>query len=261
MIWRVMPFDVEILGIPLKYSDMTATKHKLSSEEICLNDAPQVPCAFSYKTWLFKPEISTKLNPFSWKEIWKLKHLPQLESLILSGNPIEQIFYKQEADCQLCRLNSAVGSERDVSMETENDVSMKTERGISMEIQEMVEELVGDVLRRASRVRTEDVPDKTGSDQRIEDVPDNTRCDHSEPFSRLRLICLSKTQLDDWTHCSELRKYPALESLRIKVGVLQGKVFLHLTSVPHLRSVSHLSLPQFLILAQYLISHYHSISS
>nr|XP_022300370.1 tubulin-specific chaperone cofactor E-like protein [Crassostrea virginica]XP_022300380.1 tubulin-specific chaperone cofactor E-like protein [Crassostrea virginica] len=152
----------------------------------------------------------------SWKEIWKLKHLPQLESLILSGNPIEQIFYKQEADCQLCRLNSAVGSERDVSMETENDVSMETERGISMEIQEMVEELVGDVLRRASRVRTEDVPDKTGCDQRIEEVPDNTRCDHSEPFSRLRLICLSKTQLDDWTHCSELRKYPALESLRIK---------------------------------------------
>ena len=261
MIWRVMPFDGEILGTPLKYSDMTATKHKLSFEEICLNDAPQVPCAFSYKTWLFKPEISTKLNPFSWKEIWKLKHLPQLESLILSGNPIEQIFYKQEADCQLCRLNCAVGSERDVSMETENDVSMETERGISMEIQEMVEELVGDVLRRASRVRTEDVPDKTGCDQRIEDVPDNTRCDHSEPFSRLRLICLSKTQLDDWTHCSELRKYPALESLRIKVGVLQGKVFLHLTSVPHLRSVSHLTLPQFLILSQYLISHYHSFSS
>ena len=261
MIWRVMPFDGEILGISLKYSDMTATKHKLSLEEICLNDAPHVPCAFSYKTWLFKPEISTKLNPFSWKEIWKLKHLPQLESLILSGNPIEQIFYKQEADCQLCRLNSAVGSERDVSMETENDVSMETERGISMEIQEMVEELVGDVLRRASRVRTEDVPDKTGCDQRIEEVPDNTRCDHSEPFSRLRLICLSKTQLDDWTHCSELRKYPALESLRIKVGVLQGKVFLHLTSVPHLRSVSHLTLPQFLISAQYLISHYHSISS
>ena len=144
-------------------------------------------------------------------------------------------------------------------METENDVSMETGRGISVEIQEMVEELVGDVLRRASGVRTEDVLDKTGCDQRIKDVLDNTRCDHSEPFSRLRLICLSKTQLDDWTHCSELLKYPALESLRIKVGVLQGKVFLHFTSVPHLRSVSYLKFQQFLIFAQYFILHYHSI--
>lgn len=85
---------------------------------------------------------------------------------------------------------------------------METERDISMEIQDIVEDIVGDVLQMADSMETKEGEESSKS----------TECQHGDPFSRLKLICLSETQLDNWTHCDELRKYPALKSLRIKVS-------------------------------------------
>lgn len=76
-----------------------------------------------------------------------------------------------------------------------------------MEMQDLVDDIVYDVIRLTESAVTEEA-DK---DSQCVD------CQHSNPFSRLKLICLSDTQLNNWTHCGELRKYPALESLRIKV--------------------------------------------
>lgn len=129
----------------------------------------------------------------SWEEIWKLKHLPQLESLILSGNPIQHIFYKEEEECRICCLENPAEE-------------METERDISMEMQDIVEDIVGDVLQMADSMETKEGEESSKS----------TECQHGDPFSRLKLICLSETQLNNWTHCDELRKYPALKSLRIK---------------------------------------------
>lgn len=85
---------------------------------------------------------------------------------------------------------------------------METERDISMEMQDIVEDIVGDVLQMADSMETKEGEESSKS----------TECQHGDPFSRLKLICLSETQLDNWTHCDELRKYPALKSLRIKVS-------------------------------------------
>lgn len=131
---------------------------------------------------------------FSWEEIWKLKNLPKLESLILSGNPIQYIFYKENENCSIC-------SQDNTNENTEN------EGDVSMEMQDLVDDIVYDVIRLTESAVTEEA-DK---DSQCVD------CQHGNPFSRLKLICLSDTQLNNWTHCGELRKYPALESLRIKV--------------------------------------------
>ncbi|XP_064597374.1 uncharacterized protein LOC135463851 [Liolophura sinensis] len=40
-------------------------------------------------------------NIQEWAEFWKLRHLPQLQSLILSGNPVEVVFYDQSSDSTL----------------------------------------------------------------------------------------------------------------------------------------------------------------
>lgn len=115
----------------------------------------------------------------------------------MSGNPIQHIFYKEEEECRICCLENPAEE-------------METERDISMEIQDIVEDIVGDVLRMADSMET-----KEG-----EESSKNTECQHGDPFSRLKLICLSETQLNNWTHCDELRKYPALKSLRIKVRLV-----------------------------------------
>ncbi|GFS11053.1 tubulin-specific chaperone cofactor E-like protein [Elysia marginata] len=36
----------------------------------------------------------------NWSEVWKLRHLPQLKYLILSGNPIQDIFYSNDSKTQ-----------------------------------------------------------------------------------------------------------------------------------------------------------------
>ena len=45
----------------------------------------------SVNQWFFLPFVS-------WSEVWKLRHLPQLKQLILSGNPLDKIFYQEESD-------------------------------------------------------------------------------------------------------------------------------------------------------------------
>ncbi|XP_062607599.1 tubulin-specific chaperone cofactor E-like protein [Saccostrea cucullata] len=129
----------------------------------------------------------------SWEEVWKLKNLPCLESLILSGNPIEHIFYKEKEECKICCPENTGKGE-------------SSERDVSMDVQDIVEDIVDDVFRIIH----------VGGDVMEETESDSEGCQHCDPFSRLNLLCLSETQLNDWTHCEELRKYPALESLRIK---------------------------------------------
>lgn len=55
---------------------------------------------------------------------------------------------------------------------------METERDISMEIQDIVEDIVGDVLQMADSMETKEGEESSKS----------TECQHGDPFSRLKLI-------------------------------------------------------------------------
>lgn len=53
----------------------------------------------------------TDLFFYSWEEIWKLRHLPNLKSLILSGNPLTDVYYRAndlDISCSCsCHSNSS----------------------------------------------------------------------------------------------------------------------------------------------------------
>ena len=49
----------------------------------------------------------------SWDEIWKLRHLPKLKSLILSENPLSDIYYKPIKTKQVCDKPKATPDTRD----------------------------------------------------------------------------------------------------------------------------------------------------
>ncbi|XP_005099742.1 uncharacterized protein LOC101852479 [Aplysia californica] len=56
----------------------------------------------------------------SWSEVWKLRHMQQLKDLILSGNPLDKIFY--DLDDQVCCDDQEVASKPGVSCDGDSTV-------------------------------------------------------------------------------------------------------------------------------------------
>lgn len=62
----------------------------------------------------------------SWSEVWKLRHLPQLKYLILSGNPIQDIFYSKDntsgEDKSMLASDTSAGGVDNIFSEALDDV-------------------------------------------------------------------------------------------------------------------------------------------
>ncbi|XP_033726692.1 tubulin-specific chaperone cofactor E-like protein [Pecten maximus] len=113
----------------------------------------------------------------SWEEVWKLRHLPELDTLILSGNPLKDVAYKLLDDAD------------HVSMET-NDAETE-----GMDKDEGKEE--------------------NGNKSSNQYAKDHCRPGSRRGTFR-KSLCLSDTRIDSWDHLQALSIFPALESLRIQ---------------------------------------------
>ncbi|KAK3087723.1 hypothetical protein FSP39_009625 [Pinctada imbricata] len=175
-----------------------------------------------------------------WNEVWKLKHLPELESLILSGNPLKHIFYENGDECENCE-----------SMEDNKGQNItNTNKSTEEAIDEIVDVLVSRTFKKieesfhstnSSNETCEDSSKSTDMSKKKEDNCDSKKREDVKAFSKLKLLCVSETKLNDWAHMMELGKYPQLESVRLKDIPLASKLTqddrrkLHIASLPKIK--------------------------
>ncbi|XP_029640449.1 tubulin-specific chaperone cofactor E-like protein isoform X1 [Octopus sinensis] len=233
----------------------------------------------------------------SWFEIWKLRYLPNLKSLVLSGNPVDELFYhfeqleetsysfetpeKQEVFSEASSPHETKLKSSSVRRKLlmDNSVSCGQYLGVFNDITEKChsrsqnEEFTviscktwsdSDSLQDAemkqdceeSQMESEPIDinyknviysdsSNGSSKQEIEETLDASSCDSprfndsgcgssisssfiineedylcdqkvlGRPFEKLHTLCLSKTSVSGWDQVAQLRKFPALKSVRL----------------------------------------------
>lgn len=121
----------------------------LKELHICGNEYDSVPCNNTDIAQHLPNLNCLRLNDnriTSWDEVWKLRHLPNLESLILSKNPLLDLSYDHKSDdvTDLCDCshgyNSDVNGNKEVQSEIQNivnDLVQDTFRTVEAEEMEM----------------------------------------------------------------------------------------------------------------------------
>lgn len=240
-------------GTMVPWSDiLKLSKHIPSLKELhlCENDYDKVTCNNTDITQHLSNLNCLRLNSNkiqSWDEIWKLRHLPNLQSLILSENPLIEVAYEHNKDddvtdiCVCCHGNTDLNGNEDARNEIQNIVNNLVQDTFkSVEVEEMVLGSFEDTLyvpeescdtsHDAENDETEEMGDNSECDifeMSIEEVSDDngivcSKCGkfkrdilQTKPFSNLSSLCLSQTKLKDWKHIEALSRFPSLKSVRV----------------------------------------------
>ncbi|XP_052086247.1 uncharacterized protein LOC127723596 [Mytilus californianus] len=120
-------------GTMVSWSDILNLSKNLPSLKelhVCANDFDKVTCNNTDVAQNLPNLHCLRMNNNriqSWEEIWKLRHLPQLQSLILSENPLQNLSYEHKdddvTDLCVCDQNKDMNGNVEIQNEIQNIVN------------------------------------------------------------------------------------------------------------------------------------------
>lgn len=219
----------------VSWSDiLQLSKHIQSLKELhlCGNDYERVECNNIDITQHLPKLNCLRMNNNkiqSWEEIWKLRHLPNLESLILSENPLTDVSYDHKNDdvqdfCHCHCNNHQTDLNRsntiDEIQNIVNDLVQDTFR--SVQVEQMVMGSFEDTLyvpeeqSNTSSHDTDTHDDDDGDDDGDKDMGENSECEIFE-------MSIDENSNDGGIVCSKCGKF--------KRDILETKPFSSLSSL------------------------------
>lgn len=183
---------------------------------LCQNDFEEIKLAEDEIHALEKIEC-LRLNDNNiktWDQVWKLHGLPTLKSLILSGNPLQDVFYKQQKPEPIPGQNKEEAKE---TSEQEYDTVQNCDN----------EQAGGDTAATTDLNETEDKnynidtsepkdPSVKVTDEVQSMSKDVQQTQSAIPFQHLETLCVSQTLLGEWEHIEALAEFPKLSAVRVK---------------------------------------------
>ncbi|XP_074657207.1 tubulin-specific chaperone cofactor E-like protein [Tubulanus polymorphus] len=191
-----------------------------------------------------------------WEEIWRLRTLTNMKSLILSGNPLLDIYYKKpSADTEQTDVNdictcpttkirrksyespqkSAAEQERGRNSSGDSERDMGDSGNSSYEaddeedeenpsVVDFVEDLMSNVAEKLTLEASASATATSSGSALNYNKWGEQGCGKCgkllrkllEPFVNVKLLCVSETLISTWEDLHAVSRFPKLESLRIK---------------------------------------------
>ncbi|KAK6166956.1 hypothetical protein SNE40_023550 [Patella caerulea] len=130
----------------------------------------------------------------SWSEVWKLRHLKNLKSLILSGNPLQDVFYDHQCcDNETSRDDNDSAASQDNSINKLEDCDASNNQGCDQ----------NDISTQHDRSST---PQESENKTKIPKI-DSSTCDATVPVSsgRPQPVAVSQHKSCDTIHRSDVQ--------------------------------------------------------